>query len=80
MEQLWFCRRVHAVSICNTADGIYDTIGSQMEELGLKGVEPRDLIDIMDSHTLGGHGNVNKELKGEWWDLIKGLWVTGYCR
>ena len=51
-----------------------------MEELGLKGVEPRDLIDIMDSHTLGGHGNVNKELKGEWWDLIKGLWVTGYCR
>ena len=36
-----------------------------MAELGVKGVEPRELIDLIDGYTLGGHGCVDKKLKGK---------------
>jgi hypothetical protein len=35
-----------------------------MEKLGVRGVEPRDLIDLIDGYQLGDHGCVNEELKG----------------
>lgn len=56
--------RVHAVSISMVADDLYNLIGQRVTELGVKGVEPRDLIDFIDGYQLGGHGCVNKELKG----------------
>ena len=46
------------------ADDLYNLIGQRVTELGVKGVEPRDLIDFIDGYQLGGHGCVNKELKG----------------
>ena len=56
--------RVHAVTINTPADDLYNVIGQRIEELGVRGVEPRDLIDLIDGYHLGGHGCVNKELKG----------------
>ena len=52
------------MSIDNTAGQLYDIVRHSMTKLGVKGVEPHDIIDIIDEHTLGGHGCVNKELKG----------------
>ena len=54
------------MNIGNTADNLYDLIGHHMAELGVSGVEPRELIDIIDGYTLGGHGCVDKHLKGEY--------------
>jgi D-cysteine desulfhydrase family pyridoxal phosphate-dependent enzyme len=55
--------KVHAVTIINTpADDLYNVIGQCMEKLGVRGVEPRDLIDLIDGR-LGDHGFVNEELK-----------------
>ena len=50
--------------ITNTADNLYHLIGCRITELGVKGVEPRDLIDLIDGYQLGGYGSVNRELKG----------------
>ena len=62
---VFFLHRIHAVSIGNTADNLYNVIGHHMAELGVKGVEPRELIDLIDGYTLGGHGCVDKTLKGK---------------
>lgn len=44
---------------------MYDGVRHQLDHFGLEGVEPRDILDVMDDYTLGGHGNFNKELKRE---------------
>lgn len=44
---------------------MYGVIGRQLSQFGLEGVEPKDIVDVTDEYTLGGHGCVNKELKGQ---------------
>ena len=60
-----FICRVHAISISDPAEVICNTIRCLMQQFGVKGVEPSDLIDIVDEYTLGYYGRANKELKGE---------------
>lgn len=56
--------RIHCVSISDSADYVYSVMQRQLRQFGLEGVEPKDIIDVTDDYTLGGHGCVNKELKG----------------
>ena len=35
-------------------------------ELGVRGMEPCEVIDIIDGYTLGGHGCEDQHLKGEY--------------
>ena len=45
-------------------------IGQCIAQLGIKGVEPRDLIDLIDGYQLGGVDCANKELKGLQWGFL----------
>lgn len=55
---------------------MYAGVRHQLDQFGLKRVEPRDILDVMDDYTLGGHGNFNKKLKGE----LEKLWRVKHKR
>ena len=58
------------MSVGNRIEHLCDIIKSCLEELNVKGPEPHELIDIIHGYAMGGHGCVNKELKGESYNLV----------
>ena len=57
--------RLHAFSIARSSLEIYSLVGRELQELGMEGVEPRDIIDISDQYIGEGYGVASKEVKGE---------------
>ena len=57
--------RLHAFSIALSAEGLYSLVGRELQELGMEGVEPHDIVDISDQYIGEGYGVASKEVKGE---------------
>ena len=44
---------------------LYRDVGRELQELGMEGVEPCDIIDVTDQYIGEGYGVASKEVKGE---------------
>ena len=53
------------MSLISSADVLYRVLGQKLQTMGVEGVEPRDLIDVIDDHIEGGYGIASRELKGQ---------------
>ena len=64
--------RVHAVAV--PVPGCVQDLQNDMETLGVVGVAPTDILDVIEGYLEEGYGIANRELKGTTTSWIHYMW------